>query len=97
MLESNTPQIQGYLLHLPHYDPWWCGRMAEEKPFDLAVGLEIIQHSPLRASILSPLTARTRFSTAAIPNSPGTTLYQSGISISSPLLRRNMASKSCPN
>ncbi len=34
--------IRGYLLHLTHYDPRWWKSKAEEKPFDLELGLEII-------------------------------------------------------
>lgn len=41
MSESNMLKVRGYLLHLSHYDPRWCGRKAEEKPFDLDVALEI--------------------------------------------------------
>ncbi len=38
------PQIQNraYLLHLTHYDPAWNARKAQEEPFDLDVGLEVI-------------------------------------------------------
>ncbi len=42
MPESKTPGIRGYLLHLTHYDPHWVSKKAEEKPFDLDVGLEIV-------------------------------------------------------
>ena len=34
--------IRGYLLHLTHYDPVWCANKEKEKPFDLKVGLELI-------------------------------------------------------
>ncbi|MHB9026644.1 MAG: hypothetical protein ACYC7E_21135 [Armatimonadota bacterium] len=38
------PQLRNraYLIHLTHYDPWWNERKAEEQPFDLEVGLEVI-------------------------------------------------------
>lgn len=32
----------GYLLHITHYDPVWVARKADEKPFDPAVGCEVI-------------------------------------------------------
>jgi hypothetical protein len=34
--------IRGYLLHLTHYDPVWVRRKGREKPFDLSVGLEVV-------------------------------------------------------
>lgn len=39
-----TTQIpsRGYLLHITHYDPVWNRNKEHEKPFDLAVGLDII-------------------------------------------------------
>jgi len=39
--ESGIP-IRGYLLHITHYDPSWVKRKRREKPFDLDVGLEIV-------------------------------------------------------
>ncbi len=33
---------KGYLLHLTHYDPRWCAIKDKEKPFDLRVGMEIV-------------------------------------------------------
>jgi len=33
---------KGYLLHLSHYDPVWCARKATEEPFDLNLGVEIV-------------------------------------------------------
>jgi hypothetical protein len=35
--------FRGYLIHLTHYDPEWCKRKSREKPFDLNLGLEIIE------------------------------------------------------
>jgi len=35
--------IRGYLLHITHYDPRWVAAKAHEKPFDLDVGLELIE------------------------------------------------------
>ncbi|MHB9131390.1 MAG: hypothetical protein ACYDBB_09910 [Armatimonadota bacterium] len=39
----NTLPIRGYLIHMTHYDPVWVERKAQEKPFDLEVGLEIVE------------------------------------------------------
>jgi len=33
---------RGYLLHITHYDPWWLKFKAYESPFNLELGLEII-------------------------------------------------------
>jgi len=33
---------RGYLLHVTHYDPTWTRRKPREKPFDAAVGLELV-------------------------------------------------------
>jgi hypothetical protein len=35
-------KVRGYLIHLTHYDPWWMKTKSEEKPFDLALGLEAV-------------------------------------------------------
>lgn len=35
--------VRGYLLHLTHYDPVWVKRKPREKPFDLELGLEIVE------------------------------------------------------
>jgi hypothetical protein len=34
--------IRGFQLHITHYDPEWCEVKDEEEPFDLDVGIEII-------------------------------------------------------
>ena len=34
--------VRGYLLHITHYDPAWCKTKQTEKPFELAVGLDVI-------------------------------------------------------
>lgn len=34
--------ICGFLLHVSHYDSWWCGLKSEEKPFDIDLGLEVV-------------------------------------------------------
>jgi hypothetical protein len=33
---------KGYLLHITHYDPCWCAVKHREKPFDLRLGMEIV-------------------------------------------------------
>jgi len=35
--------IRGYLLHITHYDPYWMKFKEEEEPFNLALGLELIE------------------------------------------------------
>jgi hypothetical protein len=37
------PPVRGYLIHLTHYDPIWFKRKTREKPFDLEVGLEVVE------------------------------------------------------
>ncbi len=34
--------VRGYLLHVTHYDPVWVKRKPREKPFDLALALELV-------------------------------------------------------
>ncbi|MBN1250465.1 MAG: hypothetical protein JXC32_22570, partial [Anaerolineae bacterium] len=34
--------VRGYLLHITHYDPRWNAAKAEEQPFDLALGLDVV-------------------------------------------------------
>jgi hypothetical protein len=34
--------IRGFQLHITHYDPEWCEAKDEEEPFDLDVGIEIV-------------------------------------------------------
>lgn len=42
MTKEKTVHIRGFLLHITHYDPLWIKRKRREKPFDLDLGLEII-------------------------------------------------------
>ena len=42
MEKNNIIPIRGFLLHITHYDPRWWEQKSSEKPFDLNVGLEII-------------------------------------------------------
>lgn len=35
--------VRGFLLHITHYDPQWCLTKDSEVPFDLSVGLELIE------------------------------------------------------
>lgn len=35
--------IRGYLLHITHYDPRWCAVKDKEEPFDLDIGLELLE------------------------------------------------------
>ncbi len=37
-----TLPIRGYLLHITHYDPAWNAKKEHEEPFNLAVGLDVI-------------------------------------------------------
>ena len=39
---SHPPDVRGYLLHISHYDPVWNANKDNEKPFELPVGLEVI-------------------------------------------------------
>ncbi len=43
MAAAKAPQARGYLLHLTHYDPRWCQRKSREQPFDLDLGLELVE------------------------------------------------------
>ncbi len=42
MSADSESLVRGYLLHLTHYDPHWCGSKSAEKPFDLDVALEVV-------------------------------------------------------
>jgi len=42
MTEQTIVPIRGFLIHLTHYDPRWYERKAREKPFDLDLGLEVV-------------------------------------------------------
>jgi len=42
MPASRELPVRGYLIHITHYDPVWYARKAQEKPFDLEVGLEVV-------------------------------------------------------
>jgi hypothetical protein len=41
MSDKKLP-IRGYLLHITHYDPVWIANKDKEEPFNLGVGLEVI-------------------------------------------------------
>lgn len=41
-MTESALKYKGYLIHLSHYDPSWCERKAEEKPFSLKVALEVV-------------------------------------------------------
>lgn len=43
MARTRMLPVRGYLLHLTHYDPTWFRRKARERPFDLAVALEVVE------------------------------------------------------
>lgn len=38
-----TLPIRGYLLHITHYDPVWNAKKDQEEPFNLSVGLQVIE------------------------------------------------------
>lgn len=38
-----TVPVRGYLIHITHYDPVWAKRKDAEKPFDIHLGLELVQ------------------------------------------------------
>ncbi len=42
MSKTTVPAIRGLLIHMSHYDPSWFANKKNEKPFDLQVGLEVI-------------------------------------------------------
>lgn len=42
MVKEGLIPVRGFLLHITHYDPAWCKRKSRERPFDLELGLEII-------------------------------------------------------
>ena len=42
MTKQRTLPVRGFLLHITHYDPVWAANKETEKPFDLHVGLELI-------------------------------------------------------
>jgi hypothetical protein len=41
-MKTGTLPVRGYLLHITHYDPVWIKNKDKEKPFDLELGLEIV-------------------------------------------------------
>jgi hypothetical protein len=43
MSAARAVPIRGYLIHITHYDPSWVKRKARERPFDLGVGLEMVE------------------------------------------------------
>ncbi len=42
MTKEGVIPVRGFLIHITHYDPPWYKRKSREKPFDLDVGLEIV-------------------------------------------------------
>ncbi|MBA7499502.1 MAG: hypothetical protein GH144_01630 [Clostridia bacterium] len=42
MAKEGVISVCGFLIHISHYDPTWCKVKSREKPFDLDLGLEII-------------------------------------------------------
>ena len=42
MAKEGVIPVRGFLIHISHYDPRWCKVKLREKPFDLDLGLEII-------------------------------------------------------
>ncbi len=42
MPDKGVVPVRGFLMHITHYDDAWCKVKATEKPFDLNLGLEII-------------------------------------------------------
>jgi hypothetical protein len=43
MSNNTTLPIRGFLLHITHYDPRWWEAKGQELPFDLTLGLEIVE------------------------------------------------------
>ena len=43
MTHLDAVPVRGFLLHITHYDPRWVRRKPRERPFDLDLGLEIIE------------------------------------------------------
>jgi hypothetical protein len=41
-MNAETLPVRGYLLHITHYDPVWIAKKDKEEPFDLDVGLRLI-------------------------------------------------------
>ena len=41
-MNSRKLPVRGYLLHITHYDPAWLKNKDKEKPFDLDVGMEVV-------------------------------------------------------
>lgn len=39
---QKNPPVRGYLMHITHYDPRWWAAKEIEQPFDLALGLDLI-------------------------------------------------------
>lgn len=42
MAKQTVLPVRAYLIHITHYDPRWVAQKEQEKPFDLKVGLEIV-------------------------------------------------------
>jgi hypothetical protein len=41
-LSGRTLPVRGYLLHITHYDPVWVANKDKEEPFNLDVGLQVV-------------------------------------------------------
>lgn len=42
MAKEGVVPVRGFLMHITHYDPAWCKVKSREKPFDIDLGLEIV-------------------------------------------------------
>ncbi|HUT25551.1 MAG TPA: hypothetical protein VM492_14490, partial [Sumerlaeia bacterium] len=42
MANKEEIAVRGFLIHITHYDPRWVERKPREKPFDLDIGLEVV-------------------------------------------------------
>jgi len=41
-MAKGSPDVRGMLIHVSHYDPKWCLDKDREKPFEVAVALEVL-------------------------------------------------------
>ena len=42
MYYNDSIPVRSFLLHITHYDPVWCKEKEHEKPFNLELGLELV-------------------------------------------------------
>jgi hypothetical protein len=42
MSANNSVPVRAFLIHMSHYDPLWYSRKAQEQPFNLKIGLEVV-------------------------------------------------------